>query len=185
MPVQCGLSIEEFQEEKMSGAYRTELLARCRPARCPSCGEYGRMHGHGFVRRYAIIPDGTTLTLLVPVYRCAQCGRHIRVLPHEMHNGCCHVARTIVSLLSHRIRTGHHKRCMVPRFLQHAWWTRFLMRVQDAALVMDNLQGALDSLPPFSLLYRKTYRSVYQDEPPPSRRASPRILPLVVCLGHG
>jgi hypothetical protein len=62
---------------------------------------------------------------------------------------------------------------------------RLPLTVQDAALVMDNLQGALDSLPPFSLLYRKTYRSVYQDEPPPSRRASPRILPLVVCLGHG
>jgi hypothetical protein len=51
----------------------------------------------------ANLPEGGSMLLRVPCYRCKECGRCIRVLPQELHPHCNHLSETIIGALDYRL----------------------------------------------------------------------------------
>lgn len=186
MPVQCGLNWDEFQEEKLDRTKMDRLREICRPRRCPYCGESLVMRGHGFVSRYIILSDLTTVRLQVPRYRCLCCLRTMRVLPIELHSHCNHLSETILGVLFARICAGRFAdaHIRVARSIQRHWYKLFLRRCQESIAMAGraDAESRLRQLPSFSVLSRSGYETRRESELFFHRRTIHLILPLVVCL---
>ncbi|PKL10286.1 MAG: hypothetical protein CVV52_19195 [Spirochaetae bacterium HGW-Spirochaetae-8] len=186
MPVQCGLNWGEFQEEKLDRTKMDRLRELCRPRRCPYCGEPLSMRGHGFVERYIVLGDLTSVRLQVPRYRCFYCSRTLRVLPLELHNHCNHLSEAIIGVLRARIGAGRFAddHIRVARTIQRHWYRLFKKRCQEN-IRMAGQAGAeamLRQLPPFSVLFRSGYETRRESELFFHRRTIHLVRPLVVCL---
>jgi DNA-directed RNA polymerase subunit RPC12/RpoP len=185
MPLQCELSWNEFQVDKIKNTGKQELLERCRPTRCPYCGSYSAFIGHGWELRYVILVNALIMLLLIPRYKCHYCGHTIRVLPVELHNHCLHIAQTIEEIIRNKLNCGRYMgKSRVPKYLQRHWFGLYEKRCQEYVnLHGDNdLRSFINRLPPFSVLFRSRYRTVWQHEPRILWIETHRRLPLIVCL---
>ena len=147
MPFQCELNHDEFQERnlKKDKSARAKLVCRVRPRRCPYCGEFGCMILHSWCTRYMIDADGNEWILLIPVFKCRYCRRHIRVLPLQCHSYCIHVSQSIRKALSIWISKGHHSSGgWIPVRLVRHWIRGFLLNVKNKeSLYLKGLENAL------------------------------------------
>jgi hypothetical protein len=182
MPYQSGLEWKEFQEEKLTESHRAWLRDACRPERCPYCGHHHVLVGHGFVLRYANLPEGGSMLLRVPCYRCKECGRCIRVLPQELHPHCNHLSETIIGALDYRLEKGHFRTGGgLDGTLQRVWYRRFLQRAQEEMVLLSGLRDGLRGLPAFSVLFRKCYRTVRVGDLIRFSSRTQRVFGLIVC----
>ena len=184
MPLQCYLKWTEFQEADVVGEYRKVLLHRCRPCRCPYCGEYHRMLGHGFETRYIILGDGSTRILLVPRFRCHACRKTIRVLPLQLHSHCNHLSETIIEQLASRITEG----CFInaspfEKSLRRHWYAGLSKQVHrfTSVGIVDDALERLWLLPSFSILFKNRWETRMARQLVYRRPPFHRIFPLIVC----
>jgi len=185
MPVQCALSWIEFQEEKNDPEHLSSLRQLCRPKRCPYCGEYYSLWGHGFVLRYIILAALKTILLHIPRYKCKYCSHTMRVLPIELHNYCNHVSQTIRDLINYKLVMGKYQgKIRIPKNLQRHWYNLYMKRLQEYVNLGVGAEACtlLKQLPPFAVLFRNMYETCCISTLKFNRIAIHRILPLIVCL---
>ncbi|MEA4866543.1 MAG: DUF6431 domain-containing protein [Sphaerochaeta sp.] len=136
------------------------LVERCRPVRCPGCGEYIRMHVHGYRTRYIAFPGAATEMIIVVRFHCPLCRRTVTILPVECLFHKIHVSSTVVSSLEHKILNGVLKpSSFVQKPLQRYWHHAFRTQMMEERTFWDSGQALayLHSLPPFSVLCAKPY----------------------------
>lgn len=185
MPLQCYVNWEEFQEAVVVGEHRRSLLARCRPLRCPYCGEHYRMLGHGFEGRYIILADGRTEFLKVPRYRCKVCRKTIRVLPYQLQSHCNHLSQTILDELESRICSGCYRNASpLAKSLRRYWYTALCKQLQQFTAVglLGDAIVQLHTLPSFSLLFKNGWETRMEQDLVYRRPPFHRIFPLIVCV---
>ena len=185
MPVQSDLKWIEFQEENLQNHKRNILREATRPHVCPYCDDVGTMIGHGYIRRYIILPQLMTIVLLVPVFRCKSCKRTIRVLPKEVHNHCNHISETIIQQVKAKLVTGvYTHKALIALQLQRHWYRSFEKRCHEFSSwnLSEGKKDLLEILPSCSILYRKWYRTVIAGKRNSYHRDTHRNCPLIVCL---
>ncbi len=134
--------------------------------------------------RYIILVEAVAL-LLVPRFKCLNCGHTLRVLPYELHNHCLHIAQTIVEAIRAKLRSGRYcGKTKVPKYLQRHWFELYRKRCQEHVDLhgVDDLRSFIDRLPPFSVLFRSMYLTVLGSESGTPWTGTHRTLPLIVCL---
>lgn len=185
MPVQCYLNWTEFQEAKITETQKTFLLEQCRPKRCPYCGEWHVMRGHGFTSRYIIPADQSTVILLIPRYRCKYCQKTVRILPLEVHSHCNYLSQTIFSELDSRILLGRFvNQSKISKALRQHWYYLLQKRCQQSVSIglLFNASVQLRTLPSCAILFRNQYEARRESELVFRRPPFHRILSLIVCL---
>jgi len=171
--------------ENIPAERKHELLDRIRPQACPYCNSVWILIGHGWEPRYAVLANAVAMVLLVPRFKCLHCGHTMRVLPIELHNHCLHVAQTIVGMIAHKLACGKYsQKSRVPKYLQRHWFHLYEKRCQEFVDLhgVGDLCTFINRLPPFSVLFRNSYRTVWSHEPPTVWSGTHRTLPLIVCL---
>jgi hypothetical protein len=185
MPLQCVLGWKIFQVAVVDVTGKKWLLDKCRPKRCPYCGDFDTYKGHCYEPRYIILPSLITVSLTVPRYKCAACGHTIRVLPFELHNHCNHISETIHDLITSKLEAGRYlNKKALPKYLQRHWYNLYVKRCQDylnLSAEMD-VKTCIKRLPVFSVLYRSKYLSVGASAPAVLWSSTHAILPLIVFL---
>lgn len=185
MPLQSALKWIEFQVENLQKSGRDTLREATRPRICPYCGTAGTMIGHGFIPRYIILQHVVSIILLIPVFRCRDCGRTIRVLPNDVHNHCNHIIETIRDHVEAKLTKGvYTRKSKIPPQLQRYWYRSFEKRCQEVSSwnLSDGKMDLLRRLPDCSILYRKIYRTVAVGNRNIFNSQTHRKCPLIVCI---
>lgn len=185
MPKQSAKHYRKFQESKLRNLKeRRKLGKKVRPRRCPYCKEAECMILHQWVLRFLIVAPEVIVNLLVPVYKCKACGRHIRVLPKQCHVHHQYSSMLILYALRRYYREGRYVRM---RWLDPSLMRRWVKKFEENARTFENLilkgfRRALEEIPHFSILFRIDVKIMRGDEVYGFFRKNQRPFTLAVCL---
>ena len=185
MPVQSVIHYRKFQESELQDSEkRLKLGDVARPRKCPYCGAKECMTLHEWVIRFLLIFMGGSYTLLVPVYKCKECKRYIRVLPKQCHIYHQHSSSSIKHALKLYYRSGKYVRI---RWIDPALMRRWVRSFEENArsfsnLILKGFQRALEEIPRFSILFRQDVKIMGPDEFFGLSRTTQRPVTLAVCL---
>ena len=187
MPIQSVKRYSKFQEKKLRNLRKRRKLGnKVRPRRCPYCGEVECMILHQWVTRFLIVMLGeiVVITLLVPVYKCKSCGRHIRVLPRQCHVHHQYSNMLILYALRLYYRDGRYVRLRwLDPSLMRCWVKKFEENARSfGASILNGLRSVLDEIPRFSILFRIDVKIMRLDETAGFSRTTQRPFTLAVCL---
>ncbi len=167
MPIQSDTHYLKFQESELKESKkRKDLGNSVRPRMCPYCGEKECMILHQWVLRFLILGAEEIVNLLVPVYKCKECGRHIRVLPKECHVYHQYSSALILFVLRLYYRKGKYVRL---RWIDPSLMRRWVKGFEENArsfknLILKGIEKALEEIPRFSILFRSNVKIMGKNE---------------------
>lgn len=171
MPFQSRVNFEKFQAHLLDTAEARAALAQLViPHECECCHGKGSMRIHGWYRRNAIDPyEEKTYLLLVPLFICTHCGHSIRALPYELHPWCQYLSKAVRKAVESKLRDGiWHSDVRPYKRLVRKWHSSFMLRVENCAtLARGDPLKALEMVPDFTILFRRTTRCEKEIGHPP------------------
>lgn len=185
MPLQSVINYTKFQESKLRDKKERKKLGDvARPRKCPYCGTVGCMILHQWVIRYLVLILKKDIMLLIPVYRCNCCRRHIRVLPKQCH--VYHQYSNSVILMALKLYNGKGKYVRfswIDPSLMRCWVKHFEENVRSCGnFILRGILRALEEIPRFSILFRSDIKIMHTGGCAEVYSTTQRIFTLAVCL---
>ena len=139
---------------------------------------------HQWVLRFLILGEDEIVNLLVPIYKCKECGRHIRVLPEQCHVYHQYASALILFVLKLYYREGKYVRLRwIDPSLMRRWVEKFEENARSFSnFILKGLERALDEIPRFSILFRSNVKIMHRGESACIFRTTQRSFTLAVCL---